>query len=181
VASNASLSASRHRYYIVVRYNDFKVIDMRARVSSGSVKMMKRGKDVDYKALAEFRFALRRFLAFSETAAREAGMSPQQHQALLSIKGSLSSQLSVQELSERLLIQHNSAVELVDRLVQAQLAIRSVDPDDRRRLKIRLTPKAERVLRKLSAVHLGELQAIRPALLELLLQLDQPREPHWKK
>jgi DNA-binding MarR family transcriptional regulator len=153
---------------------------MSAREPSGNVKRTKPFKGVDYKALAEFRFALRKFLAFSETAAREAGMSPQQHQALLSIKGAPGSQLSVQELSERLLIQHNSAVELVDRLVQGQLAIRSVDPDDRRRVKIRLTPKAERVLQNLSAVHLRELRTIRPALLELLLQLDRPREPAKK-
>jgi len=112
---------------------------------------------------------------FSEAAAREAGVSAQQHQALLSIKGSPTSELSVQELSDRLLIQHNSTVELVDRLVQRQLAIRRVDADDRRRVKITLTPKSERLLKRLSAVHLKELQAIRPALLDLLLQLDQPR------
>jgi len=132
-------------------------------------------QSVDYRALSEFRFALRKFLMFSEVAAREAGVSPQQHQALLSIKGSPTSELSVQELSDRLLIQHNSTVELVDRLVQGQLAIRRIDADDRRRVKIRLTPKSERLLKKLSAVHLKELQAIRPALLDLLLQLDQPR------
>jgi DNA-binding MarR family transcriptional regulator len=132
-------------------------------------------QSVDYRALSEFRFALRNFLMFSEVAAREAGVSPQQHQALLSIKGSPTSELSVQELSDRLLIQHNSTVELVDRLVQGQLAVRRVDADDKRRVKIRLTPKSERLLMKLSAVHLKELQAIRPALLDLLLQLDQPR------
>src|SRR5690349_17432425 len=81
-------------------------------------------QSVDYQALSEFRFALRKFLMFSEAAAREAGVSAQQHQALLSIKGSPTSELSVQELSDRLLIQHNSTVELVDRLVQRQLAIR---------------------------------------------------------
>jgi DNA-binding MarR family transcriptional regulator len=132
-------------------------------------------QSVDYQALSEFRFALRKFLMFSEAAAREAGVSAQQHQALLSIKGSPTSELSVQELSDRLLIQHNSTVELVDRLVQGQLAIRRVDADDRRRVKITLTPKSERLLKRLSAVHLKELQAIRPALLDLLLQLDQPR------
>jgi len=150
---------------------------MSARAPSGKAKKSTRAKGVDYRSLSEFRFALRKFLAFSEAAAREAGVSPQQHQALLSIKGSPNSELSVQELSDRLLIQHNSAVELVDRLVQGRLAVRSIDSDDRRRVQIRLTPKSERLLQRLSAVHLKELQAIRPALLDLLLQLDQPRDP----
>ena len=150
---------------------------MSAHAPSGKVKKATRVKGVDYRSLSEFRFALRKFLAFSEAAAREAGVSPQQHQALLSIKGSPNSELSVQGLSDRLLIQHNSAVELVDRLVQGRLAVRSIDSDDRRRVQIRLTPKSERLLQRLSAVHLKELQAIRRALLDLLLQLDQPRDP----
>jgi DNA-binding MarR family transcriptional regulator len=146
---------------------------MSAGARPGKGRKVARIEEVDYRALSEFRFALRKFLAFSEAAARESGVSPQQHQALLSIKGSPNLELSVQELSDRLLIQHNSAVELVDRLVQGQLAVRSTDPADRRRVKIRLTPKSARLLKKLSAVHLKELQTIRPALLDLLLMLDQ--------
>ena len=40
----------------------------------------------DYRMLAAFRLALRRFVHFSETAAEAAGLSPQQHQALLAIR-----------------------------------------------------------------------------------------------
>ena len=130
---------------------------------------------VDYRTLSEFRYALRKFLTFSKSAARKAGVSPQQHQALLSIKGSADGALSVQELSERLLVRHNSAVELVNRLVQGRLAVRNVDPSDRRRVKVSLTGKSERLLQRLSAAHVKELRTIRPALLDLLLQLDRPR------
>jgi DNA-binding MarR family transcriptional regulator len=148
---------------------------MRVQANSGATRKAAKAKSVDYAALSEFRFALRKFLAFSEAAAREAGVSPQQHQALLSIKGSPNSELTVQDLSERLLIQHNSTVELVDRLVQGQLATRRAASDDRRRVKITLTPKSERLLMKLSAVHLKELRTIRSALLDLLGHLDRPR------
>ena len=103
---------------------------MGSRAGSGRPRKTTSANGVDHDALSEFRFAPRKFLAFSEAAAREAGVSPQQHQALLSIKGSSNSELSVQELSDRLFIQHNSAVELVDRLVQGQLAIRGVDSND---------------------------------------------------
>lgn len=126
----------------------------------------------NYEALADFRHALRTFLAFSTAAAREAGISPQQHQALLAIKGAPHQEaLNVHDLATRLLINHNSSVELVDRLAKSGFVKRQRDAADRRRVKITLTPKAERLLQKLSSAHLGELQAIRPALTALLRQL----------
>ncbi len=127
----------------------------------------------NYEALADFRFALRKFLAFSEAAAKEAGLSPQQHQALLTIKGAEGTgPIGIQLLSARLLIHHNTAVELVDRLVEGGLVKRSRDADDRRRALLQLTAKADRLLKSLSVAHLQELQSIRPALLKLLKQLD---------
>jgi DNA-binding MarR family transcriptional regulator len=127
----------------------------------------------NYEALADFRFALRKFLAFSEAAAKEAGLAPQQHQALLTIKGAASAgTVGIQLLSARLLIHHNTAVELVDRLVEGGLVKRSRDADDRRRAVLQLTAKADRLLKSLSVAHLQELQAARPALLKLLKQLD---------
>lgn len=126
----------------------------------------------NYEALADFRFALRKFLAFSEAAAKEAGLAPQQHQALLTIKGTPNADtVSIRLLSERLLINHNTAVELVDRLVEGGLVMRTRDADDRRRAQLVLTAGAERLLRSLSAAHLNELKAVRPALLNLLKQL----------
>lgn len=126
----------------------------------------------NYAALADFRFALRKFLAFSAAAAKEAGLTPQQHQALLTIKGARSEDaVSIQHLSARLLIRHNTAVELVDRLVDAGFVMRTRDKDDRRWARLELTPTGERVLESLSAAHLRELQSVRPVLRNLLAQL----------
>lgn len=127
----------------------------------------------DYEALAAFRHALRRFAAFSEAEAKEAGLTPQQHQALLAIKGRpkpLDSPggLGIGEIAEHLLIRHNTAVELVDRLAEAGLVQRQPDPADRRRILVRLTDRSETLLRQLSAAHVRELRAIRPGLLALL-------------
>jgi len=126
--------------------------------------------DQDYEALATFRYALRRFMAFSENEAKAAGLTPRQHQALLAIKGTLSAPdgLSISQLADHLLIRHNSAVELVDRLVQAELVRRQPDPTDGRRMLVTLAQRAETVLRGLSATHLQELRANRANLLMLL-------------
>jgi DNA-binding MarR family transcriptional regulator len=126
----------------------------------------------DYEALAEFRFTLRRFLAFSESAARAAGLMPQQHQALLAIRGFPGhDRVTVSEFAARLMIRHHSAVELVDRLFRLGLISRGVDVTDRRRVVISLTAKAERTLNALSAVHLEEVRRHGPTLAGLLDRL----------
>ena len=130
----------------------------------------------DYRTLAAFRFALRRFLSFSETAAREAGLTPRQHQALLGIKAApVAGVASVSELAAFLLLHHNSTVELVDRLEAAGLVARTPDPEDRRRVLVRLTAAGERHLADLSAVHLAELERIRPELQNLLERMSARR------
>ena len=125
-----------------------------------------------YEALADFRYALRQFFAFSEQAAVAAGLSPQQYQALLAIKGAGASELSIQEIAARLMIRHHSAVELVNRLARNGFVKRVKSPDDRRRVHVRLTANAERIMDSLAAAHLRELRGIRPALDELLAQFD---------
>jgi DNA-binding MarR family transcriptional regulator len=123
--------------------------------------------------LAAYRRALRRFLAFSETAAREAGLSAQQHQAILAIRGhDLDGQMTVGELADNLGIRHHSAVELVDRLARADLVIRTEAEGDRRRVVLSLTPKAATILETLSATHLDELRHGRVFLAQLLERLD---------
>lgn len=123
----------------------------------------------DYEALASFRLAMRRFLAFSQSAAEAAGLTARQHQALLAIKGFPGSgAMTIGELADRLLIRHHSAVELADRLAQAGLVTREHDPIDRRRVRLSLTKAAEAKLQALSGAHLGELRAMRPALAGLL-------------
>jgi DNA-binding MarR family transcriptional regulator len=129
----------------------------------------------DYQVLAAFRRALRKFTSFSEQAARRAGLTAQQHQALLAIKGSAGvNPLIIGDLAQALLIRPHSAVELVDRLVQLGLVERRGDPADHRRVYVVLTPRADRLLHELSAAHLNELRAIRPVLLDLLSRFEAP-------
>jgi DNA-binding MarR family transcriptional regulator len=129
----------------------------------------------DYQRLAAFRHTLRRFLAFSETAARAAGLTPQQHQALLAIKGAGSETVSVGDLADQLLLQPNSAAELVDRMVKCGLLMRAEAGDDRRRVVLSLTPSAEGALHALSAAHLRELRYSAPVLDGLLRSLKPDR------
>ena len=129
-------------------------------------------KPEDYRLLAEFRRLLRQFLVFSEQQALEVGLAPQQHQALLAIKGfGGRGRATVGGLAGRLLLRHHSAVGLVDRLCDLGLVLRRTDPRDRRRVLLSLTAKAERVLGGLSAVHLEEIRRLRPFLADLLAKL----------
>jgi DNA-binding MarR family transcriptional regulator len=128
----------------------------------------------EYRALAEFRYLLRRFLAFSKSAAERSGLTAQQHQALLAIKGyGGESGLTIGQIAERLLIRHHSAVELVDRLVAMGLARRTVDLEDRRRVRVMLGAKAEDKLKDLSAAHLAELHAAKPTLTRILANMTE--------
>lgn len=127
----------------------------------------------DYRLLAEFRHHLRVFTAFSENAARSAGLAPQQHQALLAIKGFPDGKApTIGELAERLVIRHHSAVELVDRLVEGHLVMRHFDSEDRRRVELVLTRRAEQVLAQLSVAHRDELRRMAPMLRTLLAELE---------
>lgn len=128
-----------------------------------------------YRTLSDFRYLIRRFLEFSQDAASRTGLPPRQHQALLAIKGMPAGRLpTVGDLAERLRIQHHSAVELVNRLVEARLIVRVHDSQDRRRALLKLTRNAEKRLADLSAAHMNELHALRPALLEILHRVTGP-------
>lgn len=132
-----------------------------------------------YVALAEFRYALRKFFAFSEQAADEAGLSPQQYQALLAIKGGTDGrQLGIQEIAGRLMIRHHSAVELVDRLEKNGFVVRVKCKTDARRVQVRTTAKTERIMDGLAAAHLRELGGIRPVLEQLLAQFERSSIGH---
>jgi DNA-binding MarR family transcriptional regulator len=126
-------------------------------------------READYAALAQFRYQLRTFLAFSEAAAQRAGLTPQQHQALLAIKGfSGREAASVGDIARFLLVRHHTAVELVDRMAKLKLIGREADPRDARRVLLKLTAKGEQKLRSLSRIHLDELRAAAPALGNIL-------------
>ncbi len=123
----------------------------------------------DYLLLSDFRYLIRRFLEFSRDAAQQTGLTARQHQALLAIKGfSGDDSPTVGDLAERLRVRHHSAVELVDRLVEAGLVSRTADHKDRRRVLLGLTDTAEQHLAGLSAIHLEELRRLRPALQQIL-------------
>lgn len=125
-----------------------------------------------YETLAAFRYELRRFLHFSEAAAQAAGISPQQHQALLAIKGFPGrEQVTVGELAERLQLRHHSVVGLVDRLVAEKLVARSSAKTDRRQVLVQLTSRGEKTLERLTALHHEELQRVGPELGRLLASL----------
>src|SRR5574337_677889 len=101
----------------------------------------------DYARLAAFRHALRGYLRFSETAAEEAGLSSQHYQAMLVLRGwPEGRRVSINDLAQQLLIKHNSAVGLVDRLVQERLVVREPSGTDRRKVELRLTTRGRRVL-----------------------------------
>jgi DNA-binding MarR family transcriptional regulator len=122
-----------------------------------------------YQQLALLRHTLRRFQLFSREAARSNGLTAQQHQALLAIKGFPGRDfVSIGELADRLQVRHHSAVGLVDRIVGQGLARRAVSKADRRRVEVRLTALGERRIEKLSAAHIRELQQLGPALRSLL-------------
>ncbi len=126
----------------------------------------------EYQTLAEFRYQLRRFLRFSEQAARAAGLEPQQHQLLLAIKGlPEGSKATIGVLAERLQIAHHSTVELIDRLVERGYMQRCRDEADQRRVLVSLTQQGEEVLRNLSLAHRAELRSTGPALVQELTLL----------
>lgn len=119
----------------------------------------------DYARLAAFRHALRRFLRFSEAAAAEIGLTTQHYQAMLVLRACPEGRrVTIAELAAQLLIKHNSAVELVDRLVAEHLVVREASSADRRKVELRLTPRGREVLSKLAATHRRELKRVGPIL-----------------
>jgi len=129
-----------------------------------------------YETLAAFRYALRQFLRFSEEAAHAAGITPQQHQALLAIKGfPKRDQVTVSELAERLQLRHHSAVGLIDRLVEEKLVLRIPSDKDRRQVLIQLTLRGEKMLGALSFAHSKQLKQMSPDLKQLLNRLGSSK------
>lgn len=114
-----------------------------------------------YESLAEFRYQLKKFLHFSDSEAQKVGITPQQHQLLLAIKGFPGRDTAMpRELAERLFITHNACVGLIDRCSQLGLVTRTKNPDDGRSVLIALTEHGEEILQCLSEIHLEEITRI---------------------
>ena len=112
----------------------------------------------DYRALGDFRQAIRQFLAFSEEGAKAHGLTSQQHQALLAIKAHPGPEpISIGDLAASLLIKNHSAVELVARLVERDLVARRDADADRRRVILSLRPRGAEVLEAISRRNLKRL------------------------
>lgn len=119
----------------------------------------------DYAQLASFRHALRSFLRSSETAATQKGLSSQQYQAMLILRGWQEARpVSINDLARQLLVRHNSAVGLVDRLVNEGLVLRQPSTVDRRKVELRLSSRGRQVLTKLAATQREELRRVGPIM-----------------
>ncbi|MBT2187169.1 MarR family transcriptional regulator [Sphingobium sp. H33] len=124
--------------------------------------------DADYAILADFRHTLRLFMAFSESRAAAAGLTAQQHQALLAIRAARPGAATIGYVAERLILKPHSASGLIHRLEALGLLMRRSSVDDRRQSLLELTAKAEMILADLSATHREELRRLRPLLTALL-------------
>ena len=126
-----------------------------------------------YEALATFRYQLRRYLRYSEQVIRSHGMTPLQYQLMLQVKGYPGREwATVTELAERLQAKHHGVVALITRCEKRGLLTRGMNEDDRRTVRIELTPKGEKALTRLAQLHRDELLALRgqfavPSLKEM--------------
>ena len=132
---------------------------------------------IDFRALASFRQALRKFLYFSASAAKKVGLTTQHYQALLALKAaSIDGQFTVGDLSKELLLRHHSAVELLNRLETRALVRRERSSEDRRKVHIYLTPKGESLIGKLAASHREELRSMVPKMQKALAIVAKRRK-----
>src|SRR3954470_20502164 len=119
----------------------------------------------EYARLASFRHDLRKFLRFSDDAAAKVGLTSQHYQAMLVVRAWPDDRkVAINDLAQQLLIKHNSAVELVNRLAELDLVARDSSVTDRRKVDLRLTPRGRSMLAKLAAAHRAELRRIGPGL-----------------
>lgn len=119
-------------------------------------------KDPDYARLLRFRKALRAFLRWSDERARELGVTPAQHQLLLSVRGHADGTPTIGDIAEDLMLRHHSTVELVNRAEAAGLVSRRPDANDRRVMRVGVTRRGDQLLRELSSIHLREIRRLAP-------------------
>src|SRR6202011_1702607 len=124
-----------------------------------------------YRALADFRYELRRFLRYSEQVTRRNGLTPLQYQLLLQIKGSPDSRgATIGGLAERLLAKHHGVVALATRCEKLGLIVRQASKDDRRVVYLTLSAKGDRALERLARWHRDEHRALQGRLVVQILE-----------
>jgi DNA-binding MarR family transcriptional regulator len=157
----------------IISLHDIMRIDYRGTIELAAMRNLTLA---DYQALAEFRHQIRRFLHFSEEAVLKAGMEKQQYQFMLAIKGMPpGTRPRIRELANRMLVQHHSAVELINRMESKGYVQRERGEDDRREVLLALTPKGEQVLAELARHHQDELRSAGPKLIAALQRLRSAR------
>jgi DNA-binding MarR family transcriptional regulator len=133
-----------------------------------------------FRALSELRYRIRHFLSEGDAAARAAGLEPQQYQFLLMVRGLPEDQeATIRTLAERLALKHHSAVELIDRLEAHGYVRRTRGHDDRRRVRVSLLPRGQRMLEVVARQRINELRSSGRQLVRAIEQLlDGPQKPH---
>jgi len=128
--------------------------------------------DAEYRALAELRYRIRHFLQEGDTAARAAGLEPQQYLMLLAIRGlPRGSQATISTIAKRMALKHHSAVELIDRLESHGFVHRTRSQSDRRQVKVMLLPRGAKILERVARQRIGELRSSGAALADAIRAL----------
>src|SRR5438046_888539 len=131
----------------------------------------------DYRALAQFRYEVRRYFTLSDQAARTAGLHPGQYRFLLLLKGLPEGmEPTISNLAERLGLRHHSTVELVDRMEKRGLIYRERSERHRSFVFVRITPKGESILRRVVASRKVDLKKAGPVLVKALNTLTTRRK-----
>lgn len=126
----------------------------------------------EYRALAELRYRIRKFVGEGDAAARAAGLEPQQYLLLLALRGLPEGvEATIRTLADRLALKHHSAVELIDRLETHGYVRRSRSRDDRRRVLVALLPRGEKLLEQVARDRIGELRSSGAALVNAISAL----------
>src|SRR5467141_370521 len=132
----------------------------------------------EYRALAELRYLIRKFVGEGDAAARAAGLEPQQYLLLLALRGLPEGvEATIRALADRLALKHHSAVELIDRLEVHGYVRRSRGRDDRRRVLVALLPRGEKLLEQVARDRIGELRASGAALVNAISALLENGRP----
>ena len=137
----------------------------------------------EYRALAELRYRIRKFIGEGDAVARAAGLEPQQYLLLLALRGLPAGvEATIRTLADRLALKHHSAVELIDRMETHGYVRRSRSRDDRRRVQVALLPRGEKLLEQVARDRIGELRATGAALVNAISSLlENDRPPVGKK